>query len=225
MPPRFAPIEAAGDWPDLTEVDRLSLDRPAKVATDSPPAPGPVDGAGHAVVRQAEPQLSPPSPAPASQAPAFHRPAARSELARTEGALPPAAHAPVRPPEPGAARLAGAVDPVTLDAAVPAFRRPVDSLAPIASRRADIAADEPGRRGAAPLGDRRAPFAPLSEAAVAGRAEDSRRAEPVIHVTIDRIDVRAPAPAPPAQPARRASAEPSVSLADFLSAGPLKPRG
>lgn len=61
--------------------------------------------------------------------------------------------------------------------------------------------------------------APLSERALIGRTERPRQAEPVIHVTIDRIDVRAPASPHPAPAARRRPAEPSVSLSDFLRGG------
>jgi hypothetical protein len=57
---------------------------------------------------------------------------------------------------------------------------------------------------------------PLSETALAGRTAAARGQAPVIHVTIDRIDVRAPAPsqAPPVQ--RRARTEPVVSLSEYL---------
>jgi hypothetical protein len=59
--------------------------------------------------------------------------------------------------------------------------------------------------------------APLSEAAVAGRATAERGMQPIVHVTIDRIDVRAPREAPKAGPApRRTKPESSVSLADYL---------
>ncbi|MGH8445496.1 MAG: hypothetical protein ACREVL_09515 [Solimonas sp.] len=59
--------------------------------------------------------------------------------------------------------------------------------------------------------------APLSEAAVAGRTTADRGVRPIVHVTIDRIDVRAPREAPRATPApRRAKPESSVSLADYL---------
>jgi hypothetical protein len=78
---------------------------------------------------------------------------------------------------------------------------------------------QPPRSAAGPT-----PSAPLSDGAVAGRAETHRPPAPVIHVTIDRIDVRAPAPPRPAPPARRAPAEPSLSLSDFLAAGSPRPR-
>lgn len=58
--------------------------------------------------------------------------------------------------------------------------------------------------------------APLSEEAVASRQLEPVASQPVIHVTIDRIEVRAPAaPAPRA----RASAAPSVSLSEYLRRG------
>ncbi len=59
---------------------------------------------------------------------------------------------------------------------------------------------------------------PLSEAVVASRAAVEREQRPVVNVTIDRIEVRAPrqAPSPPVQP--RKKPQPSVSLADYLGA-------
>ncbi len=70
-----------------------------------------------------------------------------------------------------------------------------------------------------PATSTRAVQAPLSEAALASRAAPPRT--PVVHVTIDRLEVRAPvAGRPPAAeaPARRRP-QPSVSLAEFLRAG------
>ena len=64
--------------------------------------------------------------------------------------------------------------------------------------------------------------APLSAAAVAGRvALDGAQgaAAPVIHVTIDRIDVRDAVVAKPVAPDRRARQHPAVSLAEYLSPG------
>jgi hypothetical protein len=63
------------------------------------------------------------------------------------------------------------------------------------------------------------PGSPMSEASLAQRVVRARDQRPVIHVTIDRIDVRAPAAAQrPAAPARARAAAPSVSLSDFLRA-------
>jgi hypothetical protein len=59
--------------------------------------------------------------------------------------------------------------------------------------------------------------APLSPAAVAGRVMAVREQAPVIHVTIDRLDVRAPARAEPAR--QRPRPQPTVSLSDYLRDG------
>ena len=64
--------------------------------------------------------------------------------------------------------------------------------------------------------------APLSAAAVAGRVAlevGQGAAAPVIHVTIDRIDVRDAPVAKPAAVERRGRAQPAVSLAEYLSPG------
>lgn len=70
-------------------------------------------------------------------------------------------------------------------------------------------------------GEQREPVtaAPLSDTAVAARARAPREERPVIHVTIDRLEVRAPA-APKAVAERRKSRPlPSQSLADYLRGG------
>jgi hypothetical protein len=59
--------------------------------------------------------------------------------------------------------------------------------------------------------------APLSQAVVASRTAVERETRPVVNVTIDRIEVRAPRDTPPQPPPRRAKAQPSVSLADYLT--------
>jgi hypothetical protein len=61
--------------------------------------------------------------------------------------------------------------------------------------------------------------APLSDTAVASRMSTSRDERPIIHVTIDRIDVRAPAPDKPGTAVRRPRAEPAVSLSEYLRRG------
>jgi hypothetical protein len=61
--------------------------------------------------------------------------------------------------------------------------------------------------------------APLSEAVVAGRAMAVREQAPVIHVTIDRLDVRAPAPARTEAARQRPRPQPAVSLSDYLREG------
>lgn len=61
--------------------------------------------------------------------------------------------------------------------------------------------------------------APLSEAVIAGRAMAVREQAPVIHVTIDRLDVRAPAPARIEAARQRPRPQPAVSLSDYLREG------
>jgi len=66
--------------------------------------------------------------------------------------------------------------------------------------------------------------APMSDAALAARTSSRADQRPVIHVTIDRIDVRAPAsPRQPALPARSRAASPRVSLSDYLRGGTRRP--
>ena len=60
--------------------------------------------------------------------------------------------------------------------------------------------------------------APLTEAAVANRAVVEREPRPVVNVTIDRIEVRAPREMSQSQTPRRSRPQPSVSLADYLGA-------
>jgi hypothetical protein len=63
------------------------------------------------------------------------------------------------------------------------------------------------------------PQRPLSAIALAQRVQATKSDTTVVHVTIDRIDVRAPVPAqtPRAQPKPRAA--PAMSLADYLRRG------
>ncbi len=60
---------------------------------------------------------------------------------------------------------------------------------------------------------------PLSDAAVASRFGVPREAAPVVHVTIDRIDLRAPDARKPAAPSKQARQPPAISLADYLRNG------
>jgi hypothetical protein len=58
--------------------------------------------------------------------------------------------------------------------------------------------------------------APLSDVSVASRIAQPRDERPVVHVTIDRIDVRAPPAVKPEPTARRARPQPAVSLTEYL---------
>jgi hypothetical protein len=60
---------------------------------------------------------------------------------------------------------------------------------------------------------------PLSDAALASRVCTLRETPPVVHVTIDCIDVRAPEVSKPAAPLKPARRQPAISLADYLRNG------
>ncbi|WP_321796819.1 hypothetical protein [Caballeronia sp. J97] len=64
-----------------------------------------------------------------------------------------------------------------------------------------------------------APERPLSAAALAQRMLPAAREATVVHVTIDRIDVRAPAATPAPRPQAKPRATPAMSLADYLRRG------
>jgi hypothetical protein len=64
-----------------------------------------------------------------------------------------------------------------------------------------------------PAGDVRPP---LSESTVAERGAATRGTETVVHVTIDRIDVRAPAGRTEQQQRPRTRSSPSISLSEYL---------
>jgi hypothetical protein len=69
----------------------------------------------------------------------------------------------------------------------------------------------------APAPAHRTLTAPLSDGAVASRVSLPRGDDrPVIHVTIDRIEVRAPSASNPAPAPARVRREPTVSLAEYL---------
>lgn len=66
---------------------------------------------------------------------------------------------------------------------------------------------------------------PLSEAALAARSARTSEPRPIVQVTIDRIDVRAPATPPRAMAPQKRIATPSVSLSDYLRARGAAPSG
>jgi len=66
---------------------------------------------------------------------------------------------------------------------------------------------------------------PMSRAALAARTSQAAEPRPIIHVTIDRIEVRAPAAPPRPALARPRAAAPSVSLGDYLRARTPKAGG
>jgi hypothetical protein len=204
LPSRFAPASAEGLPGELT----------AAVVTDPPPEISGDRLAGRSERQFGQGSADAPRPAGAAhsplQAPAITglpAPPSRPELAAV-GPIPRAASA-----EAMARR-----GPVVLPSGkrgeeTPSFNRPVE-------RRVTKAADlrltaEP----VAPPAYLVDPQAPLREIVVRHRAAtETSRAPAEIHVTIDRIDVRAPAAAAaePAGPASRARRAPSLSLVDYL---------
>jgi hypothetical protein len=98
-------------------------------------------------------------------------------------------------------------------------RSRTDEVVPVPTARR---ADAPNARTAQPT----SPATPLSAAALAARMPARSEAPPVVHVTIDRIDVRAaPTPARAPSTPRVRHGAPSVSLADYLRAGSKPPSG
>jgi hypothetical protein len=65
----------------------------------------------------------------------------------------------------------------------------------------------------------RAVTAPLSDVVIAARPRAPREERPVIHVTIDRLEVRAPTAPKAAVERRKSRPLPSQSLADYLRGG------
>jgi hypothetical protein len=222
LPPRFAPLEADGPIAEAGE-ERVE---PGPAPSAAPAAARPAIAAPAASDRDPARIVAPPGePAPL---PASEPSAVPTAPSTGQGASrPPEAgqanprRKPARPTVPSAIpstdvldSRAGSLEPAAPPAPLPRLREagPVRSTSVQAPRRAQTPAASP------------TPLAPLSDGAIAGRTETRRTPAPVIHVTIDRIDVRAPAPPRPAPPTRRAPAEPSLSLSEFLAAGSPRPR-
>lgn len=211
LPPRFAgPSLAHGDEQSIGLAEDTA---PAAeiVRGQSVPPHGPPQAATPPIPQAVQSETSPPArtvaPLPVNM------PVRRDRQAPSGPVLPPRS-----PPSSDTRR--GMPRDVTVPSPVPAANRPaaagiltVQSPAP-----PQMSPVRPVTRAL-----------PLSDAAVAGRAmaarEESRDERPVIHVTIDRLDVRAPAsPASPAEK-RRAKTQPTVSLADYLREGARGGRG
>jgi hypothetical protein len=98
-------------------------------------------------------------------------------------------------------------------------RQPADNPVP-PSRRDSTAASAivvlPAASPVAPMPRR--DTSPLSDVALASRVTRPEAA-PVIHVTIDRIDVRAPDLSKPVAPSKPTRRQPAVSLAEYLRNG------
>ena len=221
LPPRFAPPSPAG--PGL---DDAALAEPAAAFARNAPEPL-TARAGEPELRAGEPAVGPglrqherarelkPDRRPMETSRSSNSPVPPGERAASALAVSPA--------EP--ARQTRESSPAAPEAPVTDTVRPVPPaptiglLTPTQPGEGDPG-QSPPERDAAPLVLGERPFAPLSAGAVAGRGDRHREADPVIHVTIDRIDVRASTPARPVQPSRRRPVEPSLSLSEFLRGDP-----
>lgn len=204
LPPRFLqrPPEA-GEAPGVPRVE----------SSEGPPASQRATaGAG---VAAPPPWSSPESPSQEGVDPAAPLAAAPATRAERRDAT-----SPTRP----AAHPAGERDPVHRAPRLPETSpwiedpsAPQSPTVPYVRAAASVAAPMPAPTpGVVTSGPVRPP-APLSAAALAARSAMPVREAPVVHITIDRIDIRAPAaPTPAATPPRRKAPSPSTSLADFL---------
>lgn len=221
LPPRYARPAASEVGFEEARIETPSV-APASAAERPPPADGQVADTAPAPPAAASPERGalPKSAAPPGRAgalrsrpPAAERqPAAPPRPAATAAMQSPIAPPASFPPESVAADPRSPPEPASL---------PPGKMWLAETERAPHAPPLPAPQATAPaVVVRERTSAPLSERALAGRIERPRQADPVIHVTIDRIDVRAPAVPRPAPAARRTPAEPSVSLSDFLRGGP-----
>jgi len=208
------------------EVEAFQIKPPA-----SPPAgPRPAGGAAHAVMSVAASSVAAMQPqARPTQAPQPGRGAA----GRREGSAAAPIFSTGAPP---AAHERPALQP--LPAGRPSEARGASARTAQDARRA-TAVDTPPVRPRPPASaalpqaidslpqSRRAPLAPATSPLSSQRASMlgafTARAQPavapVVHLHIDRIEVRAPVAPPKAAPARPARALPSVSLTDYLRKG------
>jgi hypothetical protein len=204
LPPRFAPpVHAA-----LPEAEPAAAVQERPLTSTSPPSPPsavPATDPAATVARRAPHAASTwPAEAPGRTPPSVVSPAAsgtdRPAAQPAESAGPPGPVAPAPPL---------AVPPASPAGDRPAATATIRLVAP-ATETHPVAP----RDGPAPAAARARE--PLREAAVAGRVRAAERTAPVINVTIDRIEVRAPAPPKPASESRRPPPAPSVSLTDYL---------
>jgi hypothetical protein len=149
-------------------------------------------------------------------------PRSRQHAAATHRPQGLAADAELLAPTPPPASLRGRVSAERIDGAPSPASRPANAD-PAPSRQAARASATAPHDGAAPP---HVPRRPMSAPALAERHAAAAEPRPVVHVTIDRIDVRAPAAPPrPATAPRVRNAAPSVSLADYLRQGGAHARG
>jgi len=214
LPPRFLPPSAAGP---LDQVDALPGDDPMPLPRSLPPA------ATQVSPRLFTAQVSPPRSAPAT---ATHD--GGITTGTVDVALPQARIATPAPlphsTAPAPAAETGSVESAPMmPPALPLTRTAIDTRAAPRSDAPPTPLEPTYARARVhpvasilPAADRRVPSAPLSRVSVASRIAQPRDERPAVHVTIDRIDVRAPAAAKSEPTARRARPQPAVSLTEYL---------
>lgn len=235
LPPRFAPPAAALAHPRQTG---WPPDEPAP-GHRAPSTPSHPPRFGHRVADHnddARPVFSPESKAPSvvrQETIAPHRPLPDSDVPQRNppapepapsNMLPPSSHDEVaRPTSPAAKPVASERRPASAQAIVGLpVAPPVASMSrrdPAPLRAPDDAAPAQeivGLHVAPPVAPSRRDPPPLSDAAMASRMSSPPKAPPVVHITIDRIDVRAPDVSRPAAPSNPARRQPAISLADYL---------
>jgi hypothetical protein len=205
LPPRLAPepAEAPQSEAGAEEAQPLRLlSRPAALQPERPVV--------EPQVLRGEPTHA---PGPPRTAPAAQDPPPRRARADDRDARPPVRRVHLRAP-----RRDAAVAAPPLADAPPAL--PPPGRLPGLRIDAEVAPSVKQAGPPAPTTEHPAP-APLSEAAIASRVTTAQDSRPVIHVTIDRIDVRAAeASKPAAAAAKPAQRRPTVSLADYLRREP-----
>lgn len=175
----------------------------APASVEAEPRPEPL-GTGRAVAFPAPRSAAqPPTRDPAPSIPAFRAAPDRPEV---PAPAPTATHRP-SPARPAPVFL---IEPRSAEPPAAALGPPPGIVTPEFPAKAQPYADLPEHRSRA---------APLDPHVLAGRMVAPSQPRPVIHVTIDRIDVRAPAPSRPVVTPRRARTAASVSLADYLHQG------
>jgi hypothetical protein len=204
LPPRFAPPPSA----HFKQAEWLPVDGSAAAAGE---VPSPLWHPLHAGrCEAADGDEAPPVRFPdAKAAPAVTPVVTIPRLPRPSSELPQQRHHSAPPAKSDVARSSRR-DAVVMP------RQPADNPVP-PSRRDSTAASAivvlPAASPVAPMPRR--DKSPLSDAALASRVTRPEAA-PVIHVTIDRIDVRAPDLSKPAAPSKPTRRQPAVPLAEYL---------
>lgn len=214
LPPRFAASGPAPGWPFGEIVDEGQGASPSGTAARQPfsdtmqrvetiPTPsrswGPEERRDEPAVAIPDRPIPPPSrPRPAQNAvrpneTALQPPAAP---ARDEGRSPD--------PAPAAARSVFTASPLP-----PPLGSPADGAFGASRSSTGVGRSEASSRIASPL----------SDAVVASRPRAPHDERPIIHVTIDRLEVRAPAASKVVAERRKPRPLPSQSLADYLRGG------